>query len=44
VDDFQPRGARLEYWVAKLQAGELSFLVDWIVRRDRAMARVGCGD
>jgi len=36
LNDFQPRGTRLEYWYVKLQSGELSLLVDWIVRRHSA--------
>ena len=40
VDDFRSRGAPLEYWFVKVSSDDLAFLVDWIVRRDRALAEV----
>ena len=35
MDDFSPRGAPVEYWFWRFRAGDLSFLVDFIVRQDR---------
>ncbi|MEA5054641.1 MAG: hypothetical protein VB093_14480 [Propionicimonas sp.] len=32
MDDFRPLGAPLEYWFVKVDAGDLAFLVDWILR------------
>jgi hypothetical protein len=42
MDDFAPRGAPLEYWFWKFHAGDLAFLVDFILRRrtDEAEVRV----
>jgi hypothetical protein len=40
LDDFRPRNAPLEYWFVKVRAGELAFLVDWIVRRAGMRAEV----
>jgi hypothetical protein len=36
MDDFSQRHAAVEYWFLRLRAGELSFLVDFIIRKDRA--------
>src|SRR6478752_7755718 len=38
--DLASRGARLEYWFIKLYAGDLAFLVDYIVRRRIGQAEV----
>ncbi len=38
--DLAPRGAALEYWFVKLHAGELGFLVDFIIRRATGQAEV----
>ena len=35
MDDFSPRRAPVEYWFWRFRAGDLSFLVDFIVRQDR---------
>jgi hypothetical protein len=40
VEEFRSRGAPLEYWFIKVRSGDLSFLVDWIVRRDSGAAEV----
>ncbi|MGH8828236.1 MAG: hypothetical protein ACRDVZ_11720, partial [Jiangellaceae bacterium] len=40
MDYFRSRGAPLEYWFVKVISGDLAFLVDWIVRRDSALAEV----
>ena len=40
MEEFRSRGARLEYWFIKVRSGELSFLVDWIVRRGSGEAEV----
>jgi hypothetical protein len=39
MDSFAPREAPLEYWFWKFNAGELAFLVDFVVRR-----RIGQGE
>jgi hypothetical protein len=39
-DDLACRGAPLEYWFIKLHAGDLAFLVDFIVRRGTGEAEV----
>lgn len=33
MDDFESRGAPLEYWFFKFNHGPLAFLVDFITRR-----------
>ena len=38
--DLASRGARLDYWFIKFYAGELAFLVDYIVRRETCEAEV----
>lgn len=38
--DLASRGARLDYWFIKLYAGDLAFLVDYIVRRPIGQAEV----
>jgi len=38
--DLAPRGAALEYWFIKLHAGDLAFLVDFIVRRNSGQSEV----
>jgi hypothetical protein len=38
--DLAPRGAALEYWFIKFHAGDLAFLVDFIVRRDAGQSEV----
>jgi hypothetical protein len=40
VKEFRTRGAPLEYWFLKVRSGELSFLVDWIIRRGQQEAEV----
>jgi hypothetical protein len=40
ANDVRPRGAPLEYWFVRVGAGELAFLVDWIIRRRSAVAEV----
>jgi hypothetical protein len=40
VEEFRSRGALLEYWFIKVRSGDLSFLVDWIVRRGSGEAEV----
>ena len=40
MDDFATRGAPLDYWFWKVQSGSLSFLVDFIVRRERGQGEV----
>ena len=39
-DDLESRNAPLEYWFIKLHAGELAFLVDYIVRRAAGRSEV----
>lgn len=39
-DDLATTGTPLEYWFIKLHAGDLAFLVDFIVRRERNEAEV----
>lgn len=39
----EPRGARLEYWFFKVNAGRAALLVDWIVRRDARQATLRVG-
>jgi hypothetical protein len=33
MEDFQSRGAPLEYWFFKFNSGPLALLVDFIIRR-----------
>lgn len=40
MEEFRSRGAPLEYWFIKVRSGDLSFLVDWIVRRGSGEAEV----
>jgi hypothetical protein len=40
VEEFRSRGAPLAYWFIKVRSGDLSFLVDWIVRRGSGEAEV----
>jgi hypothetical protein len=40
VEEFRSRGAPLEYWFIKVRSGDLSFLVDWIIRRGSGEAEV----
>jgi hypothetical protein len=40
AEDLAPRGTPLEYWFLKLHAGDLAFLVDFIVRRRTVAAEV----
>ena len=40
MKDLEARQAPLEYWFLKLHAGDLAFLVDFIVRRAAATAKV----
>ncbi len=40
MEEFRSRGAPLEYWFIKVRSGDLSFLVDWIVRRASGQAEV----
>jgi hypothetical protein len=39
-DDMSTRGAPLEYWFARLDTGDVSFLVDFIVRRRVGTAEI----
>ena len=40
MDDFESRGAPLEYWFFKFNHGHLAFLVDFITRRRQQQAEV----
>jgi hypothetical protein len=40
MEDFESRGAPLEYWFFKFNSGPLAFLVDFIVRRRQHQAEV----
>lgn len=40
MDDFESRGAPLEYWFFKFNHGNLAFLVDFITRRQQQHAEV----
>lgn len=40
IDDMATRGAPLEYWFARLDTADLSFLVDFIARRRRGTAEI----
>jgi hypothetical protein len=40
MDDLEPRGDRIEYWFFKFNQGDLAFLVDFIVRRERGGGEV----
>ena len=40
TDDMATRGAPLEYWFARLDTADLSFLVDFIVRRRVGTAEI----
>jgi hypothetical protein len=40
VNDLEARGAPIEYWFFKFNEGDLAFLVDFIIRREREQAEV----